>query len=310
MVKRPVMLAALGVLAIALIAAAFALWTPDLARPAIEARYFDKQSSYVEVDGIRLHVRDSGPKAAPALILLHGFGSSLHTWEPWAQALAPRFRVIRIDLPGSGLTGADPLDDYSDARAVRLLSGLMDRLDVPRASVIGNSIGGRIAWRFAAVHPDRVDKLVLIAPDGYASPGFAYGAPPEVPAALNLMRYTLPKWLLRMNLAPAYGDPSRLADDTLARYHDLMRAPGVRAALLSRMGQTVLEPPEPWLGKIAAPTLLLWGEQDAMIPIANAQDYLSAVPNAVLVSLPGLGHVPFEEAPAIALAPVAAFLSR
>ena len=89
-----------------------------------------------------------------------------------------------------------------------------------------------------------------------------------------------------------------------------MRAPGVRAAMLSRMGQTVLEPPEPWLGKIAAPTLLLWGEQDAMIPIANAQDYLSAVPNAVLVSLPGLGHVPFEEAPAIALAPVAAFLSR
>lgn len=310
MVSKPRMAVTLMVLFLALAAAAFALWTPDLARPALEARYFDRQSSYVEVDGIRLHVRDSGPKVAPAVILLHGFGSSLHTWEPWAQALAPRFRVIRVDLPGSGLTGAEPANDYSDARAVRLLSELMDRLNVSRASVIGNSIGGRIAWRLAAVHPDRVEKLVLISPDGYASPGFAYGAPPEVPAALDLMRYALPKWLLRMNLAPAYGDPSRLADETLTRYHDLMRAPGARAAMLARMGQTVLEPPEPWLGKIAAPTLLVWGEQDAMIPIANAQDYLSAIPNALLVSLPGLGHVPFEEAPAIALAPVAAFLAR
>lgn len=310
MVTRSVMLAALGVLGVALAAAAFALWTPDLDRPALEARYFDGQSSYVEVDGLRLHVRDSGPKGAPAVILLHGFGSSLHTWEPWAQALSPRFRVIRVDLPGAGLTGADPANDYSDARAVRVLTTLMNRLNVSRASVIGNSIGGRIAWRLAAVHPERVEKLVLISPDGYASPGFAYGAPPEVPAALDLMRHVLPQWLLRMNLAPAYGDPSRLSDDTLARYHDLMRAPGVRAAMLARMGQTVLEPPEPWLRKIAAPTLLLWGEEDAMIPIANAQDYLSAVPDAVLVSLPGLGHVPFEEAPAIALAPVAVFLSR
>jgi len=73
------------------------------------------------------------------------------------------------------------------------------------------------------------------------------------------MRYALPKWMLRLNLAPAYGDPSRLEDATLTRYHDLMRAPGVRAALLARMTQTVLEPPEPWLAKIAAPTLLLWG---------------------------------------------------
>ena len=100
MAKRSVMLAALGVLGVALVAAAFALWTPDLDRPALEARYFDGQSRYVEVDGLRLHVRDSGPTGAPAVILLHGFGSSLHTWEPWAQALAPRFRVIRVDLPG------------------------------------------------------------------------------------------------------------------------------------------------------------------------------------------------------------------
>ena len=303
-------LAPLALVAAALGAAAFALWTPDLDRSALEALYFDAQSTYVDVEGVRLHVRDSGSRDAAAVILLHGFGSSLHTWEPWAQALAPRFRVIRIDLPGSGLTGADPTNDYTDARALRVLVALMNRLGITRASVIGNSIGGRIAWKMAAVHPDRVDKLVLIAPDGFASPGFAYGIPPKVPAALQLMRVALPKWMLRLNLSPAYGDASRLTDATLKRYHDLIRAPGVRTATLARMGQTVLEPPESWLAKISAPTLLLWGEQDAMIPIGNAQDYLSAIPNAVLVSLPGLGHVPFEEAPAAALVSVEAFLSR
>ncbi len=300
----------LALIAAALGAAAFALWTPDLDRSALEAPYFDGQSTYVDVEGVRLHVRDSGSRDAAAVILLHGFGSSLHTWEPWAQTLAPRFRVIRIDLPGSGLTGADPTNNYTDARALRVLVALMNRLGVTRASIIGNSIGGRIAWKMAAVHPDRVDKLVLIAPDGFASPGFAYGIPPKVPAALQLMRVALPKWMLRLNLAPAYGDASRLTEANVKRYHDLIRAPRVRTATLARMGQTVLEPPEPWLAKITAPTLLLWGEQDAMIPIGNAQDYLSAIPNAVLVSLPGLGHVPFEEAPAAALVPVEAFLSR
>ena len=245
MPKKPMIIALLVVLAVALAAAAFALWTPDLDRAALEARYFDGQSRYIEVEGVRLHVRDSGPRDAPAVIMLHGFGSSLHTWEPWAQALASRFRVIRVDLPGSGLTGADPAGDYTDARAVRVLVALMDRLGVARASVIGNSIGGRIAWKVAALHPDRVAKLVLISPDGFASPGFAYGVAPDVPAALQLMRVALPKWMLRMNLTPAYGDASRLTDANLTRYHDLLRAPGVRSATLARMGQTVLEPPNP-----------------------------------------------------------------
>jgi pimeloyl-ACP methyl ester carboxylesterase len=112
------------------------------------------------------------------VILLHGFGASLDTWEPWAGRLSEQFRVIRLDLPGFGLTGADPTGDYSDARAMKLLAGLMDQLGIQRASLIGNSLGGRIAWNFAAMHPDRVRSLVLISPDGFASPGFEYGRAP------------------------------------------------------------------------------------------------------------------------------------
>ena len=169
------------------------LWTPDRDRVAMEAKYANSPDDFVEVAGIRLHVRDSGPKAAPAVILLHGFGASLHTWEGWAKTLSRDMRVIRFDLPGSGLTGPDPRGDYTDARALEILLALMDRLGIARASLVGNSIGGRIAWAFAARVPARTDKLVLVAPDGFASPGFEYGKAPAVPSFLAAMRYVLPQ---------------------------------------------------------------------------------------------------------------------
>jgi pimeloyl-ACP methyl ester carboxylesterase len=292
-------LATLGVIAIvgALAVAAAALWTPDRSRASLEAKYLRSPNDLIDVAGVRLHVRDDGPRDAPALIMIHGFGSSLQTWEPWARALAPAFRVIRFDLPGSGLSAPDSTGDYSDARSVALVLALMDRLHLQRATLVGNSIGGRIAWRFAAIYPDRVDKLVLISPDGFASPGYDYGKTPVVPATMGLMRYVLPKPLLKASLKPAYGDPSALLPETVTRYYDLMLAPGGRNALLERLKQGVLTDPRPLLHRIQAPVLLLWGERDGMIPIANARDYLQALPNARLVTYPRLGHVPQEEDP-------------
>ena len=259
---------------------------------------------------MRLRVRDTGPKGAPALIMLHGFGSSLETWEPWARALQTDYRVIRFDLPGTGLSAPDPTGDYTDARSVEVLAALMDRLGLDRASLIGNSIGGAIAWTFAAQHPERVDKLVLISPDGFASPGFAYGQTPDVPVMVKLMRYALPKALVRMNLEAAYGDPSKLTEETVDRYYDLMLAPGIRAAMIARMQQTVRRDPEPLLRRIKAPVLLVWGEKDAMIPFANAADYARVLPDSTLASFPQLGHVPQEESPEQSLVPVRAFLGR
>ena len=286
------------------------LYTPDKPRAELEAKYAGAPSEFLEVAGLRLHVRDTGPREAPSVIMLHGLGSSLHTWEPWAEALSNRYRVIRYDLPGFGLTGADPTGDYSDARAETVLAALMDRLGGRKASLIGNSMGGKLAWQFAADHPDRVDKLVLISPDGFASPGFEYGKEPKVPVVARVLPYTLPTFLLRMNLKPAYGDPARLTEDTVRRYRDLMLAPGVRQALLDRTEQVRLQPPEPMLRRIQAPTLLVWGEKDALIPFSNAADYLKVLPHARLVSFPGLGHVPQEEDPARSLVPVAAFLAE
>lgn len=151
---------------------------------------------------------------------------------------------------------------------------------------------------------------MLISPDGFASPGFAYDTPADVPAVLGLMRYVLPRAMLRANLAPAYADPGKLTDAVLDRYYDLMRAPGAREALLQRMRQTVLHDPVPQLRRIEAPTLLLWGMQDAMIPQTNAAEYLQAIPVSRLVRLDGLGHLPQEEDPHRSLPPLQSFLAE
>ena len=299
----------LSILLVLLVAAVALLYTPDRPRAAIEAGYLRDPADLVDMAGTRLHLRDEGPRAAPAVILLHGLGSSLHSFNAWAATLAETHRVIRFDLPGSGLSGPDPTGVYTDDRSVALLLAVMDQTGLKRATLAGNSIGGRLAWRFAAAHPDRVERLILIAPDGFASLGFEYGKAPDVPAMLDLMRLFLPKWALRPNIAAAYGDPARLTDATLERYHALLLAPGNRKALLDRMRQTVLVDPQPLLRRIAVPVLLLWGEKDAMIPVANAQDYLGAVPDAQLVVLPGLGHVPQEEDPTTSLQPVLDFLA-
>lgn len=304
------MLGWIGAILLAVLAGAlWYLWTPDKPRAELEARHAAPPSRFETVHGLRLHIRDTGPRDAPAVLLLHGFGSSLHTWEDWARLMEAERRVIRLDLPGFGLTGPDPTGDYSDTRAVALLAGLLDALGVARADVVGSSMGGRLAWRLAAERPDRVRRLVLMAPDGFASAGFEYDRPAGVSPMMRALPYVLPMPLLRAGIAPAYADPSALTPDVLARYRDMMLAPGVRQAILDRMATHALVRPEPFLRRIAAPVLLLWGEQDRMVPAPHAADYARELRDSRTVVLPGLGHVPMEEDPARSLAPVTEFLS-
>lgn len=295
-----------GLIVLGIIAMSVWLYQPDKPRAALEEIY---KGDYRTVDGVRLRLRDTGPSDAEAIVMLHGFGASLETWEEWAKALSTRYRVVRFDLPGFGLTGPDPTGDYTDARTMKILHELMDQLDVDRASLIGNSLGGRIAWNFAALHPDRMINLILVSPDGYASPGFDYDKQSATPLIMRALPYTAPRSLLKANLAAAYGNPEALSEASVTRYHDMMLAPGVRPAILERLRQVILLEPGPTLARIKAPTLLLWGEKDGMIPISNADDYLQDLPSATLVRLPGLGHLPFEEDPVQSLIPLERFLS-
>jgi pimeloyl-ACP methyl ester carboxylesterase len=300
---------ALALLLVALLGAGWYLYNTDQPRGTLERRWAPAPSQFIQVAGVRLHIRDTGPRDGPAVLLIHGFGSSLHTWEAWASLLENRFRVVALDLPGFGLTGPDPTGDYSDERSVAVLVALLDRLGIGQAAVVGSSMGGRIAWRFAAAEPARVSKLVLMAPDGFASFGREYGRTPErLPWLMRLLPYTAPKSLLERTMRNAYAVPGTLTDAVVERYQAMLLAPGVRRAILDRVLQTRLLQPEPILATIRAPVLLLWGERDGAVPATHAADYERALPDARIVILPGIGHVPMEEAPEASAQALRAFL--
>ena len=297
------------VLTATLFFAALYLWTPDKSKSELEKIYSSPKNAYINALGVNIHYQDTGPSKNPIPILfLHGFGASLQTWDTWSQSLSNEYRVISVDLPGFGLTGEDPSGIYTDERSVEVLEAFLKALQISKVVLVGNSMGGKFAWQFTARYPNQVAKLVLISPDGYASPGIEYGKKPEIPAITQLYRYFFSKTFLAMNLEPAYANPKTLNDDLVNRYYDLMLAPGVRGAILARMQQTVLKDPVPSLANIQVPTLLIWGEKDAFIPISNSNDYLKVMPNVKRVSLPNIGHLPQEEQPTIGLAALKEFL--
>lgn len=287
----------------------YGLWAPDLELSELRTRYGVTSQDMVRVDGLDVHYKDTGPKDAPVVLLLHGFGSSLQTWDVWAAQLEKDYRVIRLDLPGFGLTGPSPLHDYSERGDLATLTHFVDQLGVASYSIIGHSMGGKMAWNLAAADAKRVNALVLIAPDGFPEAKDIGTKPYAVPGIMGMMKFCLPKYLVRKSIEPAFFDPNALSDSLVDRYYDLLRAPGVRAAILERANQTTYTDPVPRLMKITAPTLLIWGEKDRMIPSSNAQSYAKVLPSSKTVLLPNLGHLVQEEQPELALTHVTDFLN-
>ena len=286
----------------------FLAWTPDVPREALLQSYSRAGTYPIKVEEQSVFVQDSGPKEAPTLVLLHGFGASLQTWDPWAAELEKEGRVLRMDVAGFGLSGPAANNDYSDAADVSRLLALLDQLGLQQVALGGHSMGGRIAWHFAVAHPERISQLILVSPDGFPDPNATTDKTYKVSPLLGLMQYSLPAWALRMGVAPAYGDERLLTPAIMRRYQDMMRAPGVRAAVIERMRQSRNIDPVPLLQTLKMPVLLVWGEKDAFIPISNAQDYLKAIPQATLVSVPFAGHVVQEEAPMVSVQAVKKFL--
>jgi pimeloyl-ACP methyl ester carboxylesterase len=285
------------------------LWTPDIELSELKLRYGATAQNFLTVDGLEMHYKDTGPRDATVLLLLHGFGSSLQTWDIWSAQLEQHYRVIRLDLPGFGLTGPSPVHDYSEQNDVSTLSNFVDKLGLSRFSLVGHSMGGKMAWGLAALMPERVEALILMAPDGYPQIKDIGKKPYEMPAIMGVMRFCLPKILVRKSIEPAFFDASVLSDSLVDRYYDMLRAPGVRAAILDRANQTIYTDPVSRLKKITAPTLLIWGEADQMIPSSNAKSYTEVLSKSQTVLLPRLGHLLQEEQPEKALEKVIEFLN-
>jgi pimeloyl-ACP methyl ester carboxylesterase len=290
-------------------------WAPDIPVDELKARWAQPPSTFIEVAGMQVHLRDEGPRTDPVpIVLLHGTSASLHTWEGWARALKDQRRVIRMDLPGFALTGPNRQDDYSIDTYVLFVRAFLDKLGLERVVLGGNSLGGQIAWATAAKMPERVQRLILVDASGYPLDSIKDQRVPigfrlmGIPGLRLLAQHTLPRGVIESSVRNVYGDPSKVTPELIDLYADMTRREGNRRALARRFEQGYTGDVTQ-LAKIKAPTLILWGSKDRLLPPEWGQRFAHDIPNAKLVMLEGLGHVPQEEDPARSVAEVRRFLA-
>jgi pimeloyl-ACP methyl ester carboxylesterase len=306
------LLALSALLVVAALAFIGANWAPDQPASALAGKWAQPPSRFLDLRGMKVHIRDQGPRTDPTpLILIHGTSASLHTWDGWATLLAPTRRVITMDLPGFGLTGPSPDQDYTPEAYARFITQLMDALAIQHAILAGNSLGGGIAWVTAVTAPDRVAKLILIDSVGFpetpiAMPiGFRLASQPWLAPLFN---HILPRGIIQASLQSVYANPSLVTPALVDEYFDMTTRAGNREALTQHMGETDFTALQPRIATIKQPTLILWGAEDRLIPPANAALFHQAIAGSVMVILPNLGHVPQEENPAASLAAARAFI--
>lgn len=284
-------------------------WAPDRSVEELRASWANGASTFIEVKGMKVHLRDEGAREdATPIVLLHGTSSSLHTWDGWVEALKPNHRVIRFDLPGFGLTGPSPDGRYMMDSYVEFVVAMLDALGVKQVVLAGNSLGGNIAWEVASAHPDRVAKLVLVDAAGYVLVsqsvpiGFRIA---KTPVLNKLALVTLPRSIVESSVRNVYGDPSKVTRQLVDRYYELTLREGNRASLGERFRQTAHGEHEANIKKLTVPTLILWGAKDRLIPPEHAERFHQDIAGSTVVTFDALGHVPHEEDPA---ATVAAFI--
>jgi pimeloyl-ACP methyl ester carboxylesterase len=277
----------------------------------LKAKYAPSPSAFITIDSMNVHYRDEGHKADTIpIVLIHGTSSSLHTFEGWTSKLKENHRVLRMDLPGFGLTGPFPNRDYSIDHYVEFINRFLETKGVKQCVLAGNSLGGNIAWRFAVKYPDKVNKLVLIDASGY--PLHSKSVPiafrlAKTPVLNKLLTFITPRFMAKASVENVYADKSKITESLVDRYFELTLRKGNRQALVDRMKNTV-DSDTLQIKNIQKPTLILWGDKDYLIPKNNAFKFHRDLPIDTLVILKNAGHVPMEEKSQESLAAFTAFL--
>lgn len=299
---------------LAVLAVAFLLVrVPDTDPDAMWAKYGAVPSQKLALaDGRTVHLRDEGPKDAPAIVLLHGSNADLHTWQPWVDRLKADYRVVRFDQRGHGLTGPAPDNDYALDAFVADVDTVADKLGLDRFVLAGNSMGGGIAMAYAMQHPDRLNGLVLVDAGGAdierKGGGNLLFTLAAIPGISKLMAQITPRSLVEKSLSQSVANQAIVTPEAIDRYWELARYPGNRAATLTRFGQARTPFTMEQVSAVQVPTLVMWGEEDSLIPFEAASWYMEHLPNAKLAAYKGIGHIPMEEHPDQSAADLRAFV--
>jgi pimeloyl-ACP methyl ester carboxylesterase len=292
----------------------WATWEPDRQLGQLVARWAPEPSGFVELEGMQVHMRDTGPRNDPnPLLLLHGMASSLHSYEGWQTELQKTRRVISIDLPGFGLTGPSPQGDYRIDAYTRFILRLLDTLNVRHVIIVGNALGGEIAWQTALLAPERVRKVVLIDSDGYQPSVLSMPIAFQI-ASMRGLRWVseriLPRMLVQISVRSVFGDKAKATTEKVDRYFELNLRSGNRRALFQRMDQAQFGSNAQQIRRLQQPTLVMWGERDQMISPDQGELFCRDIGKCKLVTFPGLGHLPQEEDPQATLKVLQEFLAQ
>jgi pimeloyl-ACP methyl ester carboxylesterase len=295
----------LVILLLAALAALF-FWgyAPDTDAAQMERKYGSAASRFAKLEpGLRVHYRDEGKQDGPVLVLIHGSNASLHTWEQWVGILGKDYRIISLDLPGHGLTGNNPAGVYDSASYVRVVDRLLTKLNVDKAVIGGNSMGGGVSWAYALEHPERVEALLLV--DASGQPYARSGKTPlgfrlmRLPVIKEAARFIAPRSIFESSVKTSMSVQSEIDDKLIDRYWELNRYPGNRNATMQRFSNSKSMVPgtKERLSTIKVPVLILWGAEDNLIPVTAAKWFAEAMPQAKLIIYPNVGHIPMEEIP-------------
>lgn len=266
------------------------------------------------IGGVRTRYVRTGAPSHPPVVLIHGIASSLSTWRDIVLPLSRDHDVIALDLPGFGGSGIP--ESLSAEAYPGIVIGLLDRLQVPRAAIVGHSMGGAVALLLAANSPERVARLVLIDAAGLdLSPG---GQPFLVRAAARpsvewfLGRFPMRRALVRAGLRQVFDDDRRVTTERVEDYFAPLARPGTAHAFASlvRSAERIAPLLPAAVPRVRVPTLVVWGRNDTWIPVAHAQRLAELIPGARSLVLEGCGHIPHEERPEEVLPPVVAFLAE
>jgi pimeloyl-ACP methyl ester carboxylesterase len=284
----------------------------DIPLDDLKIKYANSNSSFVAVNKMDVHFRDEGVQTDTIpIVLIHGTGASLHTFNSWSDRLKKSNRIIRVDLPAYGLTGPFPDENYTMANYTAFLKDFLIALNIKQCVLAGNSLGGAIAWNFTLEQPSMVTKLILINASGYPiaskSVPIAFSLA-KIPVINKLLTFITPRFLVRSSVENVYFDNSKVTDLVVERYFNLTLRAGNRKAFVDRLKIPKDTSTHKNIKNIQQPTLILWGAEDLLIPVENAYKFQEDLPNNTLVILENTGHTPMEESPLESLAPVISFL--
>lgn len=272
-------------------------------------KYTNDASRFMVIHESLVHYRDEGQ--GPAILLLHGSFSSLHTFDGWADALRDRFRIIRLDLPGFGLSGTNPDHQYTVARYIEVLEILVNRLGITKMAIGGNSLGGWLAWEYALLHPDQVERLILISAAGFLDDK-SIPLPfkmARAPVVNRIVKFVITRNLVEVFLKQVYGNPEQVTSQLVDRYFDLFSREGNPEAFIALVNGRHVDHTAR-LPRLQMPTLIMWGDRDEWQPIDNAYRFLKAIPASEMIIYEGLGHVCMEENPRLTAEDLAQFMTE